>query len=427
LILKDKEWDVKIYLVGGAVRDMLMSIEPKDRDYVVVGSSPEEMTSLGYKQVGLDFPVFLHPETGEEYALARTERKVGVGYNGFETSWENVTLAEDLIRRDLSINAIAYDLDTHQYIDPYNGITDLHAKLLRPVSEAFKEDPIRVLRTGRFLARYPDFKHTHSLVSYSSQVADEIRQCSPERVWAEIEKAMSETKPSNFFRWLSRFDIFPILYGMERTPQPAEHHPEIWTDVHTYMVMDYAAKTFNNPVVTFAAFCHDFGKPTMHQKYGKLHGHEEAGVELIHEFCDTWKVPNTYRDLAVISSKYHTKVHSCLGRGGNGALKANTIMKMFEDTRAIQQPERFEMFLNVCISDARGRGYTPEQIKEYESKPYLQADFIRECLQAVLSLDTKQITLPALQSGKQGAIIGELVRSARIAEIRKVQNKRRSK
>jgi tRNA nucleotidyltransferase (CCA-adding enzyme) len=418
---------VKIYLVGGAVRDMLMGLEPKDRDYVVVGSSPEEMVSLGYKQVGLDFPVFLHPITGEEYALARTERKVGVGYNGFETAWKDVTLEEDLLRRDLTINAIAYDLENNVYIDPYNGIADIQAKLLRPVSEAFKEDPIRVLRAGRFLARYPDFRPSHKLIQYSWDVVDEIKHCSAERLWLEIEKAISEIKPSSFFKWVSDFYIFPILSQMKSTPQPEEHHPEIWTDVHTYMVMDYAAKTFNNPVVTFAAFCHDFGKPIMHQKYGKLHGHEEAGVELIHEFCDTWKVPNNYRDLAVISSKYHTKVHSCLGRGGNGALKANTMMKMLEDTRAIQQPERFEMFLNVCISDARGRGYTPEQIKEYESKPYPQADFIRECLQAVLSLDTKQITLPALQSGKQGAIIGELVRSTRIAEIKKIQNKWRSK
>ncbi|QCQ64653.1 tRNA nucleotidyltransferase [Rheinheimera phage vB_RspM_Barba31A] len=418
---------MKIYLVGGAVRDMLMGLEPKDRDYVVVGSSPEEMVSLGYKQVGLDFPVFLHPITGEEYALARTERKVGVGYNGFETAWKDVTLEEDLLRRDLTINAIAYDLENNVYIDPYNGIADIQAKLLRPVSEAFKEDPIRVLRAGRFLARYPDFRPSHKLIQYSWDVVDEIKHCSAERLWLEIEKAISEIKPSSFFKWVSDFYIFPILSQMKSTPQPEEHHPEIWTDVHTYMVMDYAAKTFNNPVVTFAAFCHDFGKPIMHQKYGKLHGHEEAGVELIHEFCDTWKVPNNYRDLAVISSKYHTKVHSCLGRGGNGALKANTMMKMLEDTRAIQQPERFEMFLNVCISDARGRGYTPEQIKEYESKPYPQADFIRECLQAVLSLDTKQITLPALQSGKQGAIIGELVRSTRIAEIKKIQNKWRSK
>ena len=418
---------MKIYRVGGCVRDKLMGLQPKDIDYVVVGSSPEEMLSLGYQQVGADFPVFLHPETKEEYALARTERKVGVGYSGFESHWKGVTLEEDLLRRDLTINAMAEFVDTGVLIDPYGGKQDLESGILRPTSIAFKEDPIRVLRVGRFMARYPHFRAIGSTLTLSEQVANEIQQCSPERVWLEIEKALGELHPSRFFSWMANFNTFSILSEMDMTPQPEQHHPEIWTDVHTYMVMDYAARKYKDNVVTFAAFCHDFGKPTTYRQYGKLHGHEEAGVEIINDFCDKWKVPNVYRDLAVIASKYHTKVHSCLGRGDNGMMKPASVMRLFEETKAIQQPERFEKFLKVCIADARGRGGNPTQVVEYQEKPYPQADYMRECLQAVLALDTKQITLPALQSGKQGAIIGELVRSARIAEIRKVQNKWRDK
>lgn len=413
---------MKIYKVGGCVRDELLGITPKDFDYVVVGGSPEEMLSLGYTQVGKDFPVFLHPTTGEEYALARTERKVGFGYNGFESRWQGVTLEDDLLRRDLTINAIG-QYEDGRLIDPFNGRYDLQNKILRPVSKAFCEDPIRVLRVGRFLSRYTDFSPSDSLITLSKQVVHEIGDCSPERVWKEIEKVLSEKKPSRFFQWMSQFDTFTILKQMEITPQKVEHHPEVWVDVHTYLVMDYAARFYGNPEVVFACFCHDFGKPITFQQYGNAHGHEEAGVAIINEFCDKWKVPNNYRDLAVMTSKYHTKVHGCLGRGANKGMKAKSIMKLFEETNALGKTDRFINMLYACISDARGRGKDKEDQLVYEAKEYPQAHFLQECLAAMKMVDTKSISIPAKEAGLSGIKIGEKIRSARITAIRQVQQK----
>lgn len=414
---------MKIYKVGGCVRDELLGITPKDFDYVVVGSSPEEMLSLGYAQVGKDFPVFLHPTTGGEYALARTERKVGLGYNGFESSWKGVTLEEDLARRDLTMNSMAQDPDTGEIIDPFGGRFHLENKKLHATSNAFAEDPIRVLRVGRFLARHPEFTVAPSLLCLSTTIAPEVEDCSPERVWKEIEKVLSETKPSRFFQWMSQFDTFPILKQMEFTPQKVEHHPEVWVDVHTYLVMDYAARFYGNPEVVFACFCHDFGKPITFQQYGNAHGHEEAGLAIINEFCDKWKVPNNYRELAVMTSKHHTKVHGCLGRGANKGMKAKSIMKLFEETNALGKTDRFINMLYACISDARGRGKDKEEQAIYEAKEYPQAHFMQECLAAVKMVDTKSISIPAKEAGLSGIKIGEKIRSARIDAIRKVQQK----
>ena len=414
---------MKIYQVGGSVRDELMGITPKDYDYVVVGSSPAEMDSLGYTQVGKDFPVFLHPQSGEEYALARTERKIGVGYSGFESSWEGVTLEQDLSRRDLTINSMAKCLTTGEIIDPFGGRFHLENKQLHATGNAFAEDPIRVLRVGRFLARYPDFTTSPSLRQLSKQIAPEIHQCSPERVWKEIEKALGETKPSNFFKWLGRFNTFPILHQMKLTPQKVEHHPEIWVDVHTYLVMDYAARYYGNPEVVFACFCHDFGKPITYTLHGNAYGHEEAGLDVINKFCDLWKVPNTYRDLALMTSKYHTKIHGCLGRGTNKGMKAKSIMKLFEETNALKKAERFVDMLYACISDARGRGADKDGQILFEKKEYPQARFLMECLTAAQLLDTKAISIPALEAGLTGIKIGDKIRSARIAAIRQVQLK----
>lgn len=414
---------MKIYQVGGSVQDQLMGITPKDYDYVVVGSSPAEMESLGYTQVGKDFPVFLHPETGDEYALARTERKVGVGYNGFESSWEGVTLEQDLARRDLTINAIAKDIETGELIDPFNGICDLEDRILAPVSNAFCEDPIRVLRAGRFLARYDNFVPSESLRWLSHKVSNEIESCSPERVWKEIEKALSEKVPSKFFKWMANFDTFPILDQMKFTPQKVEHHPEIWVDIHTYMTMDYAAKTCGISEVVFACFCHDFGKPATYQEHGNAYGHEEAGLATIEAFCDKWKVPNSYKDLALMTSKYHTKIHGCLGRGANKGMKAKSIMKLFEETNAMKKQERFLWMLCACTADARGRGADKDDQLKYESNPYPQSQYLLECLVAASMLDTKSISIPALEAGLTGIKIGEKIRSARIAAIKQVQQK----
>lgn len=414
---------MKVYRVGGAVRDKIMGHKPKDYDYVVVGSSPKDMVSRGFTPVGKSFPVFLHPTTGEEYALARTEKKVAAGHNGFETKWEGVTLEEDLMRRDLTINAIAMDMDTGYYIDPCGGITDIKNKVLRPATEAFKEDPIRVLRAGRFLARYPDFTYSSDLVNLSSQVIGEICQCAPDRVWKELEKVFSENKPSRFFDWMALFDFFPIWSEMNVTPQVITHHPEKWVDIHTKLVMDYAAEHFKDPEIVFACFAHDFGKPECFKKYGNALGHEEAGLEHIINFCEQWKVPNYFKDLALITCQHHTKVHGCMGRNTNDWTRPKSIMKLFEDTNAIGKPERFVKMLKACCADARGRGNNEELLNYYRNKPYPQMKYLQECLINVLSLNTKEITIPLLEKGKKGVDIGEAVRVARIQKIREVQYK----
>ena len=332
-------------------------------------------------------------------------------------------LKQDLQRRDLTINAIAKDTETGELIDPFGGMIDLVDKLLRPVSDAFCEDPIRVLRVGRFLARFPDFKETNTLYHLSLKVVKEIGNCSPERVWKEIEKVLSEKVPSKFFKWMANFNTFPILDEMSRTPQKPEHHPEIWVDVHTYMTMDYAAKIFNKSEVTFACFCHDFGKPETYTTHGNAFGHEDAGVPFIEDFCNKWKVPNSYKDLAIMTAKHHTKIHGCLGRGSNQGMKAKTIMKLFEETNALKKHDRFMDMLLACVADSRGRGADKEDQQRYEDKPYPQADYLLECLCAASLLDTKTISIPAIEAGLTGTKIGDKIRAARINEIRKVQQK----
>jgi tRNA nucleotidyltransferase (CCA-adding enzyme) len=412
---------MKIYLVGGAVRDIILGIQPKDRDYVVVGASPDEMIALGYKQVGKDFPVFLHPETKEEYALARTERKVGAGYNGFESSWNGVTLEQDLERRDLSCNSIAIDLETNKIIDPHNGVNDINDRILRPTSKAFAEDPVRVLRVGKFLSRYTDFKYDAELLQLSSVIAPEIKNCAPERVWKEIESSLHTEKPSRMFKWLHNFKVFDIWTEMSETTQNLEHHPENFVDVHTKLSMNYAAKTFKDAEIVFACFAHDFGKPICMQNYGNAHGHEDAGVPIIEDFCRKWKIPNNYRDLAILVCKYHTKIHGVLGRSTNANMKPKSVYNLFADCNAMSKPERFEKILKACIADSRGRGGCPEEIEFFESKPYPQADYLRKCLDAVLKVNTKEISSKLLAKGASGTVIGEAIRIAKIDAIRGVE------
>jgi tRNA nucleotidyltransferase (CCA-adding enzyme) len=418
---------MKIYLVGGAARDQLLGLEPKDKDYVVVGSTPEEMISLGYIQVGKDFPVFLHPETKEEYALARTEKKVGEGHTGFVCEWEGVTLEEDLSRRDLTINAIAQDLDTGEYIDPEDGIDDIRLKLLSATGEAFQEDPLRVLRVARLMSRYgPEWVvcgYTEMLMRemYRGGFLDSL---TPERVWKEMEKALSESYPSLFFKVLAELGVegfFEEWYYMEDTPQRLDHHPEKYVDIHTSLVMDFAAKKGYSSEEIFACFTHDFGKPICYNLYNNAHGHENAGLPIIEDFCDKWKVPNKYRELALLVCEYHTKIHGCMGRSTNKKMRAKSIMKLFEATGAIKKPERFYQILNCCKADAAGRGSTLDEIKEFENKPYPQAQYLRDCLEAALQVDTKSISKKLLQRGTSGVNIGLEIRSARISAIREVQ------
>ena len=413
---------MKIYLVGGACRDELMGLTPKDLDYVVVGSTPEEMISVGFQKVGADFPVFLHPETKDEYALARTERKSGTGYNGFECEWEGVTLEEDLGRRDLTINSIAKDLETGEYIDPFNGIKDIKNKVLRPTTEAFKEDPLRVLRAARFMARFPEFTEDEEdwLFYYSLRLTEELQNnLVPERVWKETEKALSEIKPSRYFDWLAWFVIFDQWNNMAGLEQKPEHHPEIFVDIHTGLVMDYAAKLWNDPEITFACLCHDFGKPVSDLKHGNFHGHEKEGLQPINEFCDKWKVPNKYRELALLVCEYHTKIHGVLGRNDQKPTRPKSIMRLFENTSALTKPERFEKILKACEADAKGRGANKEQQLEFEEKHYYQREYLLRLLKSVKEVDTKTISKEMLAKGNKGVMIGEAIRVARIDAIRK--------
>lgn len=428
---------MKVYLVGGACRDMIMGLPPKDHDYVVVGSSPEEMMELGFKKVGADFPVFLHPETGDEYALARTERKSGEGYKGFDCNWEGVTLEEDLHRRDLTMNAISREVDYNasvtackpifkgSWIDPYNGIPDIEKKVLRAVSEHFDEDPLRVLRVARFMSRYGDFELSGSLLHRLIQIAKsgELGSLTPERVWLETEKALSENKPERYFKLLFSLctaydvDLFKPLFDLHKVDGKNAYHQEENTFIHTMMVVSYAKEHFNDPEITLASVLHDTGKLPTFLEYGNCHGHEEAGIPIIEEFCKEYKVPNNYRDLAMITSKQHLKCHNILGRGNNKASRPKSIMKMFEETSAMTKPERFKKMLKACEADAKGR------IGISANDDYVQRQYLEECLEAVINLNTKSISKELLDKGVEGVKIGEAIRVARIGAIRGVFNK----
>ena len=420
-----------VYLVGGFVRDHFMGTIPKDKDYVVVGSSPKEMVSLGFKQVGADFPVFLHPESGDEYALARTEKKVGVGYEGFECEWEGVTLEEDLSRRDLTINAIAWDCSRNlgKIYDPFNGRKDIQNKVLRPVSEAFKEDPLRVLRAARFMAKFKGFTVSKGLYDYCEELEYELcNTLTPERVWLETVKAMGTKTPSSYFQWLSMFGLFPEYTELTHCPQRLDHHPENWVGTHTDMVMDYVAEVWNDPEIVFASLCHDLGKPLCWSKFENAHGHEIEGLPFIQELCARLKVPNSYKKLALQVCEYHTKVHGMFGINNQSWTRPKSIMKLFEDTGAIKHPETFYKILKACEADAKGRGKEfhedpTKTVKFYLEKPYHQRPYLEECLSAVLELDTKIISDKMVSEGKKGTLIGEAIRVARINAIRGVQIK----
>lgn len=417
---------MKVYLVGGAVRDKLLGREPNDFDYVVVGSSPEEMLSLGYTQVGKDFPVFLHPETKEEYALARLERKVGVGYTGFETDWKGVTLEQDLERRDLTINAIAQDIETGEIIDPFGGQQDIKDRKLRHVSPAFAEDPLRVVRVARFAAQLGFFIHSDTY-SLMLKLYNELKTLPKDRIWREMEKALASPKPSTFFytmtRHLRMFRTYESLYG---TPQNPVHHPEGSVGIHTNLVMDFAASHFNDKEITFAALCHDFGKPYCHKRDGTAHGHEDAGIPIVESFCEEFKIPNKYKELAIVVTKNHGRIHGVLGRDGNSNSKPKTVWKILKECKAFQDPRFFGKVLNACHADSAGRGKTPEERSRFAATPYPQKDFMWECLTAANSVDTHAVAKAAMDRGRKGPQIGEEVRCEQIKAIRGTVNKWKS-
>ncbi|MBT8131000.1 MAG: multifunctional CCA addition/repair protein [Gammaproteobacteria bacterium] len=402
---------MKIYRVGGAVRDRLLDQPAGDDDWVVVGASPQDMLDRGYRQVGADFPVFLHPDSNEEYALARTERKTGRGYHGFDLyAAPDVTLEQDLERRDLTINAIAED-DSGNLIDPHNGAADIEQRKLRHVSPAFVEDPVRVLRTARFAARFRhlDFAVAEETMALMREMTNngEVDALVPERVWQETFKALSTAHPETFFQVLRDCGalkiVFPEIDALFGVPQSARWHPEIDTGRHVLMVLQQAALLSPDTRVRFAAMTHDLGKGTTPKsEWPKHHGHEQRSVKLLNALCDRLRVPNEHRELAQIVARDHGRCHRAL------EMRANTVIRLLEQCDAFRRPERFELFLLACEADARGR-------LGMEQRDYPQAQLLRRALAVASAISAGDID----REGLKGAEIGARLHQARVAAIRK--------
>jgi tRNA nucleotidyltransferase (CCA-adding enzyme) len=406
---------LKTYLVGGSVRDELLGLPVQDHDYVVVGASPEEMVQLGYRPVGKDFPVFLHPQTHEQYALARTERKISLGYKGFEVfTSPQVTLQEDLARRDLTINSIAKD-EAGNIIDPFNGVADLEAGILRHVSPAFSEDPVRILRAARFAARFGFHVAPETLKLMSDMVHNgEVDALVPERVWQELSRGLMESNPSRMFYILRECGalarILPevdVLFGV---PQPAHAHPEIDTGVHIMLAIDYAATKHYSLAVRFATLMHDLGKGTTPPDEWPRHiGHEERSILLTQDLCERIRVPKDSRDLSLLVARYHGNVHRA------EELKPATIADMLQAVDAYRKPGRFNEFLQACACDFHGR-------PGYAAKPYPQAEHLHRAFLAAKSVDAGAIATELGQKFRDSAdlpiTIRSKVREARIARIR---------
>ena len=405
---------MQVYLVGGAVRDERLGLPVKERDWCVVGATPAELVDEGYKQVGKDFPVFLHPETGEEYALARTERKTAAGYHGFEfdTSPE-VTIEEDLARRDFTINAMAIDPDG-KLIDPHGGLNDLENRLIRHVSDAFIEDPVRILRAAKFAARFSamGFRIAPGTRDLMRRIVSdgEADALVPDRVWKETEAALSGPNPSLYFEALRACGalrvILPEVIALFGVPQPAKWHPEIDTGMHTMMVLQQAAELSDNLEVRFAALVHDLGKGTTGLADLPSHpGHERRSRTLVKLLCERLPVPRACRDLGLMSAEFHTHCHRAL------ELRDDTGVKLFEKTDAFRRPERFDQFLTACEADARGR-------TGFESAAYPQANHLRGALAAANTVDAAAI---AGENDKKK--IPQAIREARVAAVAKARKR----
>jgi len=398
---------MKFYSVGGAVRDELLGLPVKDHDWVVVGGSPEQLIALGFTPVGTDFPVFLHPRTREEYALARTERKVARGYRGFAVDHApDVTLEDDLRRRDLTINAIARDEDG-TLTDPHGGLRDLQARVLRHVSHAFTEDPVRILRLARFAARFTDFTVADETMSLMRWMVGEgeVDALVPERVWQELARGLMEAKPSRMFEVLRECGalarIFPELDRLWGVPQRADHHPEVDTGVHTMLVLDHAAGQGHGLAVRFAALTHDLGKGETPQAVLPRHiGHEARSVRLVEQACERLRAPTEVRDLARIVAAEHGNVHRAL------ELRPSTLVKLLERMDALRRPARVEEVLAACEADFRGR-------PGYADRPYPQAGRIREALAAARSVDAGAIA----KATPKGEAIRDRVHDARVRAV----------
>jgi tRNA nucleotidyltransferase (CCA-adding enzyme) len=404
---------MKTYLVGGAVRDELLGRPVIERDYVVTGATPDQLTALGYRPVGKDFPVFLHPQTGEQYALARTERKTGPGYYGFDTRFSpDVTLEEDLARRDLTINAMAR-ADDGELLDPHGGRRDIEARLLRHVSPAFVEDPLRVLRVARFVARFaplgfavaPETMDLMRRIVASGEMAALV----PERVWTETERALGEVRPREYFEVLRTCGaleaVFPEIAALHGVPQPVQWHPEVDSGLHTMLALEAAASLSADASVRFAALVHDLGKATTPREQWPKHiGHEERGAPLVARLCERLRVPTEFRELGVMAARLHVKVHRM------AELRPATVLELLEQTDAFRRPDRFERFILVCEADARGRG--PERLLA----PYPQADQLRRARDAAAAVRLA----PELLARETGPAIAERLRGARLDAINRL-------
>ena len=404
---------MEVYLVGGAVRDRLLGLPVHERDWVVVGARPEDLARQGYLPVGKEFPVFLHPQTREEYALARLERKISPGYKGFTTQFcADVTLEEDLKRRDLTINAMA-QAPSGEIIDPYGGQQDLQARTLRHVSEAFVEDPVRILRLARFAARFTDLGFSiaaETLTLMRQMVASgEANALVPERVWQETERALGESRPDVFFQTLRDCGalavIFPEIDALYGVPQPPKWHPEVDTGIHVMLALRCAARIAAPTSVRFAVLMHDLGKARSPREQWPSHrGHEEAGVPLVEALSRRLRVPTGFRELAVLGARHHALVHKA------AELRADTVLKLLETTDAFRRPERFAELLLVCESDARGR-------TGLEDRPYPQADYLRRARDAAAAAQLSEED----RAGLQGPAIGAKIRARRLAAVAEVK------
>ena len=401
---------MEIFLVGGAVRDKLLDYPSTEQDWVVVGSSPEEMFEQGYQAVGKDFPVFLHPKTKEEFALARTERKTAPGYKGFQfNTSDDVTLEQDLYRRDLTINAIAQN-KSGEIVDPYNGKLDVEQKKLRHVSDAFREDPVRVLRVARFAARYHHLGFTvaeETLVLMQQMVADgEVSHLVPERVWQEMEKAFKERNPEVFIEVLRTCGalavIMPEVDNLFGVPQRKDYHPEIDTGIHTLLSLQQSVKLSDDTKVHFATLVHDLGKATTPLDVLPKHiGHEDRSLPLIKQLCQRLSVPNAYRDLALVVAEFHTHCHRA------EELKPKTVYRVLKAIGAFKNEQRLEQFLIACTADARGR-------TGFEEEPYLQTQRFIKALIASNSIHSQAL----IAEGYEGRRLGEELEKRQIAAIK---------
>jgi len=410
---------MQTYVVGGAVRDALLGLPVADRDWVVVGATPEQMVAQGFKPVGKDFPVFLHPETHEEYALARTERKTAPGYHGFvfHTS-PDVTLDEDLVRRDLTINAIAR-ADDGSLVDPFHGQADLQARLFRHVSPAFAEDPVRILRLARFAARFADFTVAPETMALMQAMvaAGEVDALVPERVWQEVAKGLMEAAPSRMLLVLRECGalarIMPELDALWGVPQPPLHHPEVDTGAHMLLVIDHAAAIGAPLPVRFAALMHDLGKgATPPETWPAHHGHEGLGGKLIGELCRRLKVPNDCRDLALLTAREHGNVSRAMD------LRANTLVTLFERCDGLRKPERFAQMLLAAECDYRGRGADAADVERYRQREFPQRHYLEAALEVARAVDAGAV---AAKWADRPARIKDAVHAARVSAVKRAR------